>query len=115
MPINIIELVIMTIVSNWYAEKEAYSDPMVAELFYYRDVEENQAAFVEKAIYHLYMYHWDVLKELPFLVDVNTIEQIKKALGMKDHAWHDLNRMSIEDIAHSVRIQLSGRPIISFR
>lgn len=105
---TIFALIIQMISSNPSAYHEACSDPLVfGDLLCADDV--------DKGIYHLYMYHQDILRKIPFLVEEQTIAAIKQALAMKDHAWRDYGRTSIEDIANNVRIELSGRPIISFR
>lgn len=105
---TIFALIIQMISSNPSAYHEACSDPLVFGDLLCADN-------VDKGIYHLYMYHQDILRKIPFLVEEQTIAAIKQALAMKDHEWRDYGRTSIEDIANNVRIELSGRPVISWQ
>jgi hypothetical protein len=61
------------------------------------------------------MCHPAILREVPYLVEEVTIAEIKKALNMPDNHWHSYNRASLEEIAAATRIDLSGRPVISWR
>jgi hypothetical protein len=105
---TIFALIIQMISSNPKAYREACSDPMVWNYLLCFDN-------VESGIYHLYISHPSILREVPFLVEEATIAEIKKALSMPDNHWHSYNRASLEEIAASIRIELSGRPVISWR
>lgn len=104
----IIATIIGMIVSNKKAHRLAVSDPLVGDYLLC-------ATNVERGIYHLYMYHPEILREVPFLVQESTIQSIKTALGMRDYEWRDFGRSALEDLAMRVRIELSGRPIISIK
>ena len=104
---TIFALIIQMISSNQNAYATACADPMVYCGLMCADNLEN-------GIYHLYMGNPSILREVPLLVEEATINSIKDALAMKDHQWRDLGRASLEDIANNVRIELSGRPVISW-
>jgi hypothetical protein len=70
----------------------------------------------ESGIYYLYMHNAHVFRILPFLVEEETINEIKAHLNMPDNHWRTkYNRSSIEEIAQFARIELSGRPIITWK
>jgi hypothetical protein len=105
---TIFALIIQVISSNPKAYSEACADPMVYNELLCLD---NPAS----GIYHLYMSHSSILREVPFLVEEDTINAIKQALAMPNNHWHVYNRASLEEIAAAIRIELSGRPVITFR
>jgi hypothetical protein len=105
---TIFALIIQMISSNPKAYSEACSDALVWNDLLCADNLQN-------GIYHLYMSHPAILREVPYLVEEVTIAEIKKALNMPDNHWHSYNRASLEEIAAATRIDLSGRPVISWR
>ena len=108
-PLTIIEKIVKAIWASEAALEEVLRDVVLTENLLYKHSEES-------GIYYLYMHNSAVFRILPFLVEEETINEIKAYFNMPDNHWTiKYNRPSIEQIAQFARIELSGRPIITWK
>jgi len=107
--LTIIERIVKAIWASEEALEQVLRDEEVTMTLLYKHAEET-------GIYYLYMHNAHVFRILPFLVEEETINEIKAYFNMPDNHWTTMyNRRSIEQIAHFARIELSGRPTITWQ